>query len=118
MHSDHRAQLAAAIARFEADLRRLARAVRPEKRTQTLTTLDPARPRSGPAPAKAAKARRRAPAESRRPPVARKRPAAAGERRPRRTRKQAAAPGARVEPASAEPNRAGTEAAMTAAPVE
>jgi hypothetical protein len=46
MRPDHRAQLAAAVARFQADIRRLARAVLRQERDRLLTTVDPTSPRA------------------------------------------------------------------------
>jgi len=45
MRSDHRAQLAAAVARFLADIRRLARTVLQEQRDRLLATVEPSRDR-------------------------------------------------------------------------
>jgi hypothetical protein len=100
----HRAKLAAAITRFQADLRRLARSVPSGERDRVLTTLDPARARSA-AVAKAG-TRKRAAAAPRKQPAARARPAAAGTRArqvvpKKRTRKPDAAR-TRVEPTAAE----------------
>jgi hypothetical protein len=71
MRSDHRAQLAAVIARFQAQLRELVQRVPPEERARLLSELDPAR----------ARARRPKAAASRKPsaPAPRKRRAAAPE---------------------------------------
>lgn len=76
MHPDHRAQLAAAIARFLADIRRLAREVRPQERDRLLTALDPKRARSAASPTAGTSGR--AAAATRRQPAARTRRAAAG----------------------------------------
>jgi len=46
MRPDHRAQLAAAIARFQVDLRELVRMVHPQERARLLIALDPTRARS------------------------------------------------------------------------
>lgn len=99
----HRAQLAAAIARFQTDLRRLAQAVPSGERDRLLNTLDPARARSAAAPK--AGPRKRAAAAPRKQPAVRARQAAAGTRArqvvAKRTRKPDAA-GTRVEPTVAE----------------
>lgn len=97
MSPKYRAQLAAAIARFQADIQRLLRGVRPQERERLLAALDPTR---------AGSPRSRAAAASRKPPASRARPAAAGTpARPaatRRTRKPGARAGTRVEPAGAD----------------
>jgi len=64
MRSDHRAQLAAAVAQFLADIRRLARTVLQERRDRLLATVEPSRDR------KAARIRRRVPGPAARPPAA------------------------------------------------
>src|SRR5678816_1472896 len=78
MRPAHRAQLAAAIARFQADIRRLAREVRPRERDRPLTALDPMRARS--VAMATAGTTDGAAAATRREPAARMRPAAAGTR--------------------------------------
>jgi hypothetical protein len=77
MRPDHRAQLAAAIARFEANIRRLVREVRPQDLDRLLTTLDPTRAH-GVAVAMAMARTRNQAAAPRRQPAARARQAAAG----------------------------------------
>lgn len=113
----HRAQLAAAIARFQADLRRLAQAVPSGERERLLTKLDPARARS--TAVTTAGPRKRAAAATRKPPAARARQAAAGTRaRPvvtKRTRKPADAAGTRVESTAAESAAATTAITRPAA---
>jgi hypothetical protein len=105
MHPAHRAQLAAAIARFQADIRRLARDARPQERDRLLTALDPRRARS--AASGTTGTSDRAAAATRRKPAARARPAATGTRArqadTRRARKPQAAAKPRVEPTVAEP---------------
>lgn len=98
----HRAQLDAVIARFQADIQRLARAVRSQERDRLLTTFDPGRARS--AAVATAGTRKRAAAATGKQPAARTRPAAAGTRArqgvTKRTRKPDAAR-TRGEPAGA-----------------
>ncbi len=76
MQSDHRAQLATAVARFLADIRRLARTLLQEQRDRLLATVEPLRDRS------AARARVSVPGPAARPPAAITRPARQAATRP------------------------------------
>jgi hypothetical protein len=99
MSPDHRAQLAAAIAQFQANIRRLCQSVRLEERDRLLAALDPKRARPAAARADTAKPRGR-PAATRRT----RKP----ERATRSRGAPASAPPASAPPASAPP--AGSEA--------
>lgn len=115
MRPDHRAQLAAAIARFQADIRRLVQTVRPEERERLLATLDPARarPKTATAGTRASTEAtpRRQPATPARGTTARTRARPAA---PRRRRPPEAATTTRGTPAPAEPASATPASTMPA----
>jgi hypothetical protein len=108
----HRAQLATAMAQFQADIRRLVQSTRPEDRERLLITLDPTRARSAKG---AAGARNRAAPATRTQPAGRARRAAARTRVRRAVTQRSLGIGAAASSAEAGMR---TDAAMAAVRTE